>query len=252
MTTFKRPSVDEILRDHYDVVREEDFDQRLVFQPLIGTIQQIATPTGRVYRILENDAVYPSMSRVCELLGAEAIENWKKRVGPDEANRISRAAAGRGTILHRLAETYLTRDVAGFAEAWKQAMPDARANWPGLRRCLDASVTRLFASEQPLYSHALRVAGTTDCIGEWNGVPSVIDFKTSKKLKKREWIDGYFIQTSGYAQMWEERTGMKIQQLVIVIAVDGENEPQVFIEPVEPNLKKLKQLRLEFYKQKGL
>jgi hypothetical protein len=131
-------------------------------------------------------------------------------------------------------------------------MPDTQSNWAGLKEHLDEHFTELRASECPLYSHDLRLAGTTDCIGIYKGRLCVIDFKTSGKWKKREWIDSYFIQGDGYGKMWEERTGETPESVVILMATDGHREPQVFEEPYGASMKALKQLRLDFFKRHGV
>jgi genome maintenance exonuclease 1 len=105
--------------------------------------------------------------------------------------------------------------------------------------------------ECPLYSDYLRVAGTVDCIAEWNGRLSIIDFKTSRKVKKRDWIENYFMQEAAYAVMFEERTGKKVSQLVTVIAVDNE-DPQVFIEHRDEWIWKFIDARSEFERRYGI
>ena len=82
-----------------------------------------------------------------------------------------------------------------------------------------------------MYSDILRVAGTTDCIADYNGKLSIIDFKTSKKIKKEEWVEDYYIQTFAYALMFEELTGIAIEQVVILIACTEEFDVQVFKKP---------------------
>jgi CRISPR/Cas system-associated exonuclease Cas4 (RecB family) len=113
---------------------------------------------------------------------------------------------------------------------------------------LDTRLTTVYSQEAPLYSEHLGLAGRVDCVGVWDGKNSIIDYKTSRKLKKKEWISGYFMQCAAYAIMWEERTGMPITQLVVLIAVD-DNEPQVFIEHrdnwVQPLLDVIEQYTLE-------
>ena len=94
---------------------------------------------------------------------------------------------------------------------------------------ISASLSEVFAIEKKMYSEHLGVAGTVDCVGIWNNKRSIIDWKTSRKWKKKEWISGYFMQSAAYAIMWEERTGEPITQLVTLITVDNE-QPQVFIE----------------------
>ena len=116
---------------------------------------------------------------------------------------------------------------------------------------LDKCLTKVYAQEAGLYSERLGVAGRVDCVGEWNGIDSIIDYKTSKKLKKKEWIDSYFMQSTAYAIMWEERTGIPINQIVVVIAVDNE-EPQIFIEKRENWTEKLIQTIAEYKSRKNI
>ena len=94
---------------------------------------------------------------------------------------------------------------------------------------LDERISVIYEQECPLYSKYLGVAGRVDCVGVFDGVPSIIDFKTSRKLKKREWVTNYFQQEAAYAIMWEERTGMPITNLVTIMDVDNE-QPVVFKE----------------------
>ena len=96
-----------------------------------------------------------------------------------------------------------------------------------IRPLLDLHVGVVYGIEVPLYSHTLRCAGRTDCVAEWDGIPTIIDFKTSKRPKTEEWIQGYFLQATTYAIMMEELTGIAVPKYAIVVAVDG-SEPQVF------------------------
>ena len=107
--------------------------------------------------------------------------------------------------------------------------PDIIQSFLDVRDILDNRIGTVYAMEAPLYSNHLGVAGRVDCIAEFDGKLSVIDFKTSMKPKKLDWIKNYFMQESAYAIMWEERTGQPITQLVTIISVD-DHEPQVFIE----------------------
>jgi genome maintenance exonuclease 1 len=111
----------------------------------------------------------------------------------------------------------------------KKYQPTDRETFQTLKPILDQYLNKVYAQEVALWSEYLGVAGRVDCIAEWDGKIAVIDFKTSSKLKKKEWISNYFQQCSAYAVMWEERTGIPINKIVVVIAVDGE-EPQIFEE----------------------
>jgi ATP-dependent exoDNAse (exonuclease V) beta subunit len=108
-------------------------------------------------------------------------------------------------------------------------MPSNIQSFNDLKPLIDSSINNVIMQECQMYSDYLRVAGTVDCIAEYDGTLSIIDFKTSRKPKKKEWIESYFMQTAAYAVMFEEMTKKPIKQLVIMITVDG-SEPQVFIE----------------------
>ena len=110
---------------------------------------------------------------------------------------------------------------------------------------LDKHVGTVKAIEAPLYSNALRVGGTVDLVAEWDGVLSVIDFKTSAKPKRVDWIDAYFMQSAAYAVMFEERTQMPVAQVVIAIAVE-QHGPQVFYGKREDYIEQFKDLRAKF------
>ena len=123
-------------------------------------------------------------------------------------------------------------------------MPANFDMFKALRGCLDENVDNIRSVEGFLYSNYLRVAGQVDLIAEYKGKLSIIDFKTSKKKKPESWIQGYFLQAAAYAFMFEERTNIRVPQLVVMIGVDGEPEPQVFIK----NAKERNQYLLEFIK----
>jgi genome maintenance exonuclease 1 len=201
--------------------------------------------SGRKYVTPEGDK-YPSVTTVLSILSEEAIQAWRARVGEEEANKISRKASTRGTAVHLIIEKYIDNE-ENFKESF---MPHIIESFENVRPILDDRIGDVYAQEAPLYSHHLGLAGRVDCVGIFDGKPSIIDFKTSRKLKKKEWIEGYFVQESAYAIMWEERTGMPITQLVTIIAVDNE-EPQVFIEHRDNWTSKLLETINE-YKQRKL
>jgi genome maintenance exonuclease 1 len=167
----------------------------------------------------------PSITTVLSILSRESIAKWRKKVGNEEANRISHRASTRGTAVHEVVEKYINNE-----ESFKNGYtPDIISSFLDLQPILDSRIGRVFAQEAPLYSNHLGVAGRVDCVAEFDGKLSIIDFKTSLKPKRLEWVKNYFMQESAYAIMWEERTGRPITQLVTIISVDN-HEPQVFIE----------------------
>jgi genome maintenance exonuclease 1 len=172
-----------------------------------------ATPEGKNY---------PSVTTVLSEHGREAITAWRARIGAAEANRISSSAARRGTRVHKLAERYIKNEEIVLDNPLHQDL------FNRMRPHLD-EIDNIRASEYNLYSDYLRLAGTVDCIADYRGRPHIIDFKTSSKPKQRDWIHSYFMQASAYAIMAEERYGLTIPRMAIIIAVE-DSDPQVFVE----------------------
>jgi len=108
-------------------------------------------------------------------------------------------------------------------------MPDTKELFLKLKPFLDIHINKIYGIEQPLFSDELRLAGRCDCIGEWDEKISIIDWKTANYAKEKNQIANYFMQASAYAEMFTERTGLPIEQIVIAIAVENE-QPQIFIE----------------------
>jgi genome maintenance exonuclease 1 len=184
----------------------------------------VTTESGRKYRTPEGVDL-PSITTVLSLLSRDGIAAWRKKVGEEEANRISHRASTRGTKVHEIIEKYVDND-PNYRDGYT---PDIIASFQDVKPILDNNIGDVFAQEAPLYSNHLGVAGRVDCVAMYNGKPSIIDYKTSRKPKQVKWITNYFMQEAAYAIMWEERTGMPIVQLVTIISVDN-SEPQVFIE----------------------
>lgn len=191
---------------------------------VLNEMEAETTETGRTYRTPEGINL-PSITTVLSILSRDSIAKWRKRVGEEEADRISYRASTRGTAVHEIIEKYLDNK-EDYRDGYT---PDIIESFINIKPVLDGRIGRIYAQEAPLYSTHLGVAGRVDCVAEFDGKLSIIDFKTSKKPKQMKWITNYFMQESAYAIMWEERTGTPITQLVTIIAVD-QNEPQVFIE----------------------
>jgi genome maintenance exonuclease 1 len=168
------------------------------------------TPTG----------FYPSITTVLGVRKEkkEGLRLWRERVGNDVANHIMRTAAGRGTAVHHMCEDFLNN---------KEVIKEDQKFLPWclfsqLKPTLTKSINNIFAQECGLWSEKYRVAGRVDVIAEWNGVPSIIDFKTSRSERKDDYNFEYYMQAAAYAEMFEERTGIEINQIVIlVVTVDG-------------------------------
>ena len=213
---------------------------------LVELYQLQATTTNgkRFYDTPEGDS-YPSVTTITGLLSREAIQAWRLRVGEKAANKITKAATTRGTKVHKLAEMYLRNELVLQTSLFDEQEPLIGEMFNQLSEELDKHVGTIKAIEASLYSNVLRVGGTVDLVAEWDGILSVIDFKTSSKPKKLDWIDAYFMQCSAYAMMWEERTGVPISQVVIAIAVE-QHGPQVFYGNRDNYIEQFKDLRTKF------
>jgi hypothetical protein len=180
------------------------------------------TEEGRRYFTPDGEA-YPSVTTVLSILSKDSIKAWRDRVGHDVADKISRQASGRGTAVHKLCEDYIDN-----LEDWKgKAVPSNLFTFNTIRPIIDSKIDNVWFQEEFLYSDKLKTAGQVDCIAEFDGELSIIDFKTSKRPKSENNITNYFMQTAFYAAAFYERTGVPIKQGVILIAVD-DSEPQIF------------------------
>lgn len=197
---------------------------------------------GKRYYVTPSGKKLPSVTTVVGAMKKQSIMEWRNKVGEVEANRISKLATGRGNRVHLLAERYLNNETID----WKREMPDAvemfRTLIPYLGR-----IDNIHYQEQALWSETIGMAGRVDLIAEWDGVLSVIDFKTSKRIKKREDIFDYFAQCTAYSAMYEELVGKGIDQIVIVMAVENE-EPLIFVEKVSDHIETLME-HITYYKK---
>lgn len=192
------------------------------------------TPSGRAY---------PSVTTVTGLHSAKGIAEWRKRVGNEEANRISGKASARGTRIHQYCEDYLRGNIFE-AEMFDLEM------FNSIKFLLD-DIDNIHCLEEPLYCDHLQVAGTVDCIAEFQGKLSVIDFKTASRPKDRDDIHNYFMQTAAYAVAFEERTGIPIGRLVILMAVDND-DPRWFVEKRDNWIGGFRKLRLDYKNKFGV
>jgi len=178
--------------------------------------------SGRTYKTPEGK-MYPSVTTVLSILSKEAIKAWRARVGEEEANRVSKRAGTRGTAVHTLAENYLNN-----VERWQgdSSYFDVMT-FEDIKPILDERLNNIWFQEVALYSDRLECAGRVDCIAEFDGELSIIDFKTSLRRKTPDKITNYFMQAAFYAAALYEMTGVKVKYGVIIIAVD-DDEPQVF------------------------
>lgn len=194
---------------------------------------------GKRYYTLPDGTNLPSVTTVLGAMKKDAIMAWRKRVGDEVANAISKKATSRGTNVHTLCERYLNNDSLG------DIMPDAKEMFNDIKPLLD-QINNIHYQEQALWSSKLGLAGRVDCIAEFAGTLSVIDFKTSKKVKSIKDIEDYFWQTSAYALMYEELVGTPIDQVVIIMAVEN-SKPLLFIQKTEDHIDGLVKA-IQYYK----
>jgi genome maintenance exonuclease 1 len=179
---------------------------------------------GKRHYVTPSGELYPSITTILGEFSKASIQEWRKRVGETEANKISGKASRRGTSVHSVCEAYIKNE-DGFLDGQTPNIIELfKTIEPFLER-----VDNIHGVELALYSDHFGVAGRTDLIAEFDGVLSVIDYKTSNKIKKKEWCESYFAQGSFYAVAYEELTKIPVSQVVIVIAVDNE-QPQLFVE----------------------
>lgn len=191
--------------------------------------------SGRTY--LDPDGhTYPSITTVLSILSRDAIIAWRNRVGEEEANRVTRHACARGNALHYTVERYINNE-EDFLQG--ETMPHILQLVNAAKGVLDERLGKVILQECPLYSDQLQAAGRVDLIGEFDDMLSIVDFKTSKRVKSLEDIEDYFIQACTYAVMFEERTGTPIDQLVILMVVDGSSEPLIFKQNTDDWLEKM-------------
>lgn len=223
------------------------------FKPNMPLLQSLTTKeiNGKRHYLLPTGIYVPSVTTVLGHFKKKQIQQWRNRVGHEEANRISNTAATRGTKFHTLMEKYLSNEPLNNILTEK-VMPSLKESFQLMKKEVDKSIDNINYIEAPLYSTSMRMAGRTDIIAEYNGVLSVIDFKTSSREKKEEHIQDYFLQSTAYALMFEERIGKPIEQIVIMMSSDGIPEPQIFVKNTIDYYEQLLEKIVQYFKENEL
>ncbi len=199
------------------------------------------TAQGRRYFVEGN--AYPSVTTVIGEMKKKSILEWRRKVGEEEANAISKRATTRGNKCHKLAEDYLSNKPL---DRYRDDVLSL-GMFHQIRPYID-KINNIHALEESLYSHTLKLAGRVDCIAEYDNELAIIDFKTSTKFKREEWIQDYFSQETAYAIMFQELTGLKVKQLVTIIATE-QGTPQIFVKNnILEFVPKLKEY-IDYYKE---
>ena len=188
-----------------------------------------------------------SITSVTSHKNRQFFENWRKKVGEEEAEKITKQATSRGTDFHTLAENYF----------FNRELPPVQTLSEFLFKISKGTLDRInniYALESSLYSKVLGVAGTVDAIAEFDGELAIIDFKTSKKPKPREWIEHYFVQAAAYACMFYEMTEIPVKKLVILMACENgecvvyeERDKSKYIKLLTEYIREFVRDKMEFY-----
>ena len=203
----------------------------------------------RYYKIPDEEELIKmvSITSVTSHFNKEIFVKWRKKVGNEEADRITKAATKRGTDMHTLTENYL------YNKDLPEVPPISEFLFKIAKGKLN-KINNIYALEGPLYSRQLGVAGTVDCIAEYDGELAIIDFKTSKKPKPRDWIEHYFVQAMAYGCMLYEMRNISVKKLVIIMACENgecvvyeENDKAKYIKLLGEYIRKFVGDKLELY-----
>lgn len=200
----------------------------------------------RFYKSSDNTH-FPSITTVLgkQPKKIQGLNEWRKRVGEEEANRIGRVTASRGTMVHKICEDYLNNET-NWREKYKDKNLLAYAMFHRLKKEIDSKIGDVVLQEQPMYSRVLKVAGKCDLIATVENNLCVVDFKTSIKEKKEEWVEDYFLQCTAYAQMYKELTSTEINDIMIMLVTE-QGKVQIFQKKAKDYMSKLVDVMNEFY-----
>ena len=190
-----------------------------MFNHIQVSLPEVTTETinrKRFYVTPEGEK-YPSITTVLSNRKKEGLFEWRKRVGNDVANYVARTSASRGTKVHHMCEDYLNNEFDEEKHR-KDFLPFCLFNQ--LKDQVLCNLGNIYAQEAGLYSDKYKVAGRVDCVAEYKDTLSIIDFKTSTRERSDDWNENYYIQGSAYAEMFEERTKIKIDQVVILVVTE--------------------------------
>ena len=187
-------------------------------------LTELTTQTVNFKRFYEtpDGKLYPSITTVLSTRNKKGLFEWRKRVGDEVANYVARTSAARGTAVHHMCEDYLNNFPVDWPDKWKEHekkfLPFCL--FKQLENKVLQKIDNIRSQECALFSNKYRVAGRVDCIAEYDGKLSIIDFKTSTKERNDEWNENYYIQASAYAEMFEEQSGTPIEQIVILVVTE--------------------------------
>lgn len=207
----------------------------------IFLLQKLKTKTinDKRHYITPENKVYPSVTTITGIISEDSIRKWRATVGYDLSAYQTTQASIIGTELHEICETYLSNK---NLKKFKHLTP--LAHFSNIKKQLN-KIDNIHGLECTVYSDKYKLAGKVDCVAEYDGVLSIIDFKTTKKQKPKHWLLNYFCQATAYREAWQERTGEKINQIVIIISgLDGSQV--TYIEDPDDYIYELKNTILKY------
>lgn len=210
--------------------------------PKVYELSTITKDGVRWYKTPEGN-LYPSVTTVLGHKEKPWLKEWRNMLGDKKADKESKRCADRGEAVHLMAEHYLDNK----EDVTKGHQPDHIKMFNQLKPRLN-NITDIYAQEIPLYSDTLKIAGRVDLVGTYDGILSIVDFKTSNNNKDTSMVEDYFLQETAYAIMFEELYGIQIDQIVTIIAVEKGLVPLVFKKDVENYFKPLVERINTFYK----
>ena len=194
-------------------------------------------------KIISEKKSYLSVTGLTGKESAEGLLDWRKRVGDEVADRMMREGAERGTTIHKFCEIYLQNEPILIPENKISEYYTFKAMKPELN-----NLNNIWGLEIPMWSDEYRLKGRCDCIAEYKTDLAMIDFKTSKKPKKREWLGGYFVQATAYVQMVKEQTGIDIKNIILMFGITNYNQCIIVQDKPENHIKELNRMNNEFNK----
>ena len=209
-------------------------------------VHDINTTTikGQRWYVAPN-GTYPSVTTVLGQKEKPALENWKNMLGPQKAKKETDRAAERGSAVHLMCEKYLNNEDP--ADIIKGQPREYISLFNQIKFGLNKRVNNIYAQEIALWSDSLMLAGRTDCISEYDGVLSVVDFKTSTNEKKEDYIEDYFIQCTAYALMFNEMYDIPIEDIVVIITSEKGLMPQIYKKKIDDYVEPLIQRLDDFF-----
>jgi genome maintenance exonuclease 1 len=201
-------------------------------------------PDGKRFYTTPEGKTYPSITTMLGHKEKPWLEDWRNSLGREKADKETKRAGERGEAIHRLIELYLANTLT--SDITRPLKPEYVNGFNQVKLRLN-KIDNIRIQEAALYSDVIEVAGRVDCIGEYEGVLSIVDFKTSSNVKDRAMIEDYYLQCTAYALMWQELTGEEIKDIVIIMSVEKGMVPLVFKEKVHKYISPLRKRILQYY-----